>query len=397
MAHYEPGPSPVHSPLPVQPNAPERSETLASGSSLATVATPVTIRDAHQKSYSHVVDWNEGGKRRRKFFHSYRSAELWSQKKSRALGAVPRDAPLASPDELLALIEARKVGVPLMEAIHHWRRTIGAAGDRTVADLITARLDAAKLDGLSAKHMASLELKLGRFRESCGHLRAASVTAEDLAALVYAEKSHGAQKHTRAILSSVFMHAIRMGWLQFNPAVALKPQRKLRSSAPPDIFTPESAHRWLSIIHSKAASCFPGWAIAMFAGLRRSEVERLDWSEVKLDRGHIEVTAQKSKTAARRIVTIEPNLLYMLAPYWQPEGRVFPLSPKRAEAWARKEYGSSPAKNSARHSFVSYHLALYGDLALTEMQAGHDRKVLFQHYRELVTQADAAGYFGIVV
>lgn len=52
-------------------------------------------------------------------------------------------------------------------------------------------------------------------------------------------------------------------------------------------------------------------------------------------------------------------------------------------------------KSIARHSLVSYHLALFGDLAATEMQAGHDREILFRHYRELVTPELAESYFSI--
>jgi hypothetical protein len=53
-------------------------------------------------------------------------------------------------------------------------------------------------------------------------------------------------------------------------------------------------------------------------------------------------------------------------------------------------------KNAMRHSFVSYHLALFEDVAKTELQAGHDRAVLFGHYRELVTQEEAEEYFTLV-
>jgi predicted DNA-binding protein len=52
-------------------------------------------------------------------------------------------------------------------------------------------------------------------------------------------------------------------------------------------------------------------------------------------------------------------------------------------------------ENALRHSFVSYHLALYGDVARTEMQAGHDRKVLFAHYRELVTKDAAEDFWAV--
>lgn len=77
------------------------------------------------------------------------------------------------------------------------------------------------------------------------------------------------------------------------------------------------------------------------------------------------------------------------------EGRVFPLSPKRAESWAAKAYGRPLPKNGARHSFVSYHLSLFENTELTALQAGHSREILFRHYRELATRDEAESYFTI--
>ena len=68
----------------------------------------------------------------------------------------------------------------------------------------------------------------------------------------------------------------------------------------------------------------PFWAIGAFAGLRRAEIERLTWSEVDFDADVIEVKASKSKTASRRLVTIQPNLREWLAPYRTRIGRVCP-------------------------------------------------------------------------
>ena len=51
--------------------------------------------------------------------------------------------------------------------------------------------------------------------------------------------------------------------------------------------------------------------------------------------------------------------------------------------------------NALRHCFVLYHLALYGDVTKTELQAGHDDKILFKHYRELVTKEDAHEFWSI--
>ena len=49
-------------------------------------------------------------------------------------------------------------------------------------------------------------------------------------------------------------------------------------------------------------SVVPMLAIGAFAGLRDAEIKRLDWNEVDLSRGHIEIKAAKAKSARRRIM-----------------------------------------------------------------------------------------------
>ena len=66
----------------------------------------------------------------------------------------------------------------------------------------------------------------------------------------------------------------------------------------------------------------PFLAIGAFAGLRHAEIQRLDWSEVRLDEGFIEVKASKAKTASRRLVPILDNLKQWLTPHRQTEGKV---------------------------------------------------------------------------
>ena len=74
-------------------------------------------------------------------------------------------------------------------------------------------------------------------------------------------------------------------------------------------------------------------AIGAFAGLRDAEIKRLDWSEIDLRRGFIEVTANKAKTARRRIIRIQPNLAQWLAPYGAMSGSVVPANARKS--WIR--------------------------------------------------------------
>jgi hypothetical protein len=51
--------------------------------------------------------------------------------------------------------------------------------------------------------------------------------------------------------------------------------------------------------------------------------------------------------------------------------------------------------NSMRHSFGSYHYALYGDSVATSRELGHKTgdDILFCHYRTLVSQEEAEKYW----
>ena len=53
-------------------------------------------------------------------------------------------------------------------------------------------------------------------------------------------------------------------------------------------------------------------------------------------------------------------------------------------------------ENALRHSFASYHLALFKNAADTALQLGHhDSRVTFSHYRELVKPKDAERYWNL--
>jgi integrase len=118
-------------------------------------------------------------------------------------------------------------------------------------------------------------------------------------------------------------------------------------------------------------------AIRLFAGLRRAEIERLDWSDIDPERGYIEVKAAKVKTAMRRLVTIEPNLAAWLSPLVCKSGPVCPPD-KPYRRFSRKAITAAGIEdwpfNALRHSFASYHLAHYQDAAKTAPAWTHRKR-----------------------
>ena len=140
------------------------------------------------------------------------------------------------------------------------------------------------------------------------------------------------------------------------------------------------------------------FALGAFTGLRSAELVRLEWDDVNLARGHIQVAKDKAKTATRRLVPIQPNLAMWLAPHRsKTKGRVFQASTRQI---GRSHRPKLPAyewpNNVLRHSYATYRLAQCQDAARVALEMGNSPQMLFRNYRELADEKDAADWFNIV-
>jgi integrase len=162
----------------------------------------------------------------------------------------------------------------------------------------------------------------------------------------------------------------------------------------PEIFAVDELRVLLDTANRDAPGVVPMLAIGAFAGLRDAEIKRLDWSEVDLARGHIEVKAAKAKSARRRIVPMHPNLSAWLRPYSEMKGRLVPFG---ARGRARKAAGLARwPKNGLRHSFASYRVAAINDAPRVAAELGHTTpQLLYSTYRELVLPEEAKRYWSI--
>lgn len=161
-----------------------------------------------------------------------------------------------------------------------------------------------------------------------------------------------------------------------------------------EIFTPQEVAKLLEV----SKPCMrPYLALGAFAGIRSAELERLDWGDVKFDRNVIEIKPKKSKTRSRRLAPMTENLRAWLQPHCRPEGPIAPFANMWKQLMWLSEAAGIPWKhNGLRHSFVSYRLAQTRNENEVALEAGNSPRMIFQHYRELVTQEDAKRYFGIM-
>jgi integrase len=194
------------------------------------------------------------------------------------------------------------------------------------------------------------------------------------------------------VRSVLFSYAASRGYVGENPIA--KTTKARVTDKPVEVLTPKQTRH---LLNSATSDILPYFAIAAFAGLRSAELGRLDWSEIHLDRNFIEVSAAKSKTASRRLVTILPNLKAWLARLARKQGPILPPNPRVKIEAARKRAGIKRwPQNGLRHSFASYHLQFYADAPALALQIGHTTTaMLFAHYREVVSPEAAAAYWMI--
>jgi integrase len=196
------------------------------------------------------------------------------------------------------------------------------------------------------------------------------------------------------VLVVAFNFAHLRGYCVANPAAKSAKAKVIDAAA--GILTVDELSRLLA---NTPEELVPYVAIGAFAGLRRAELERLDWKEIDLTEGLIEITANKAKSARRRFVTIQPNLSLWLTPHMQLSGPVTPAGYAKHFERARAAAGIRNWPNNAlRHSFASYYLAHFKKAGAAELalEMGHtNTNLVFQHYRQLVKPNEAKRYWAL--
>jgi integrase len=271
----------------------------------------------------------------------------------------------------------------------------------TAAELVDELLKVKEADGASERYVSDLRSRLGQFSDSFDGKPVAEITSPQVDEWLryLSDKKTGkrlapvTRNNFRRVLIVAFNFARERGYCAGNPAEKSAKAKVVDSAV--GILTVEQTAR---LLESAAPDLVPYIAIGAFAGLRRAELERLDWKEIDLQSRLIEVTATKAKSARRRFVRIQPNLAKWLQPHAQLSGTVTPPNYRELLDAGREAAGIEQwPQNALRHSFASYHLAKFNDAAALALELGHtNSNLVFQHYRQLVKPKQAERYWKIV-
>lgn len=374
----------------------------------------VNFRKIEHPRYTYLVSYSQGrdeqnkAVRRKTYFESRQAAQEFAAKKRTELTNEGNRAGEITDAERRAVLKFREAAremtglpdVPTLErAVEFYARHLRSSTKRaTVRQIVSELLITKERAGRSGRHLDNLRVRLARFSSSFGDRDAREISPEEINDWLYSLRlSPTSLDNFRRVLLNLFNFAVKRRFRDDNP-VTLTEKPKL-AATPPGILTPGEMRRLFAAAQVKAPSLLPMIAIGGFAGLRAAEITRLDWKELRLDAGVVEVTADKSKTASRRLVTISANLAAWLQLHTPRAGPVMPPNARKLFDAVRAIAGllENWPDNGLRHSFASYHLARGQDAAKTAFELGHtSAAIVHRHYKELVLAADASQWWSIM-
>jgi len=356
-----------------------------------------------------------GGKRKRLFFKNKEAAEteqarLWKQQNES--GAIWVGLSGDERNLMIALLgDARQQGVNLREAFDFF------VANRSKANPINYELGESwdafyaekKASSLSVKTLYFYKSIIDRFVEGRESVPLVSINRDVCMAWL---KRDGWKERTfnnyLTGLKVFFNWCVDVGRLDKSPVEKInkiKERNMADFDTPPKILTVEQCQALLDAAMRTDKGMIPYVALGLFAGLRpEREARMLEWADMV--NGFIRVKGPHVKSRKRRYVPINDTLAAWLKmggdlPVPNKVKRFLDVRLASGIVWKDEEgklmgWKTERMSDCLRHTFASNFLALYG-VEKTIAAMGHvNHDMLFNHYRELVTEADAKRFWAIL-
>jgi len=396
------------------------------------VFVKIYSRRKQDRTYFQLSDYSEG-RRRLRSFASLKKAKKEATNVAKKISLGEAAALSLTNKDRAAYVRARQnlrpTGVPLEIATLHYAeafkilggdklieaakffasRGMGKLARKTVQDVVKEFLAAKRQRsksteesrGLSNRYIQDLKYRCNKFAGRF-HCQISSITAPQIEDFFRGLKlSARSYINFRRVVNSLFEFAKRRGYLAKDHDEMSRVEKiSDHGIGSISVYTPQEMAR---LLRAADQDFLPVLAIGGFAGLRSSELERVNWSDVDLGRRIIVIRgARKRGTPSRRIVPITDNLASWLSPYAKMEGKVWPhghddFYDVQQETAAATATGDAPALkwkvNALRHSFISYRVADVQNVNQVALESGNSATVIFAHYKELVSPAVAKLWF----
>jgi integrase len=260
----------------------------------------------------------------------------------------------------------------------------------------------AETDGKSDLRLKQLANVLDRFADNFNqevHTLTTKLIAEYLTAMKLAERT---RRNHRDVIGFFNRWLVLRGYLakgtDWLEGVQNYSARKLGQIS---TYTADEMQRLVAAADDRI---LPMIVIGGFAGLRHAEIARLEWQDIDLEEGFIEVKAENAKTDTRRIVPLKPNLKAFLEKVENKKGKVVTLVNTTKQllktaadtADVKNEIEALEWKHNAlRHTYISARVAESGDVPRVADEAGNSPQVIRTNYLKRMRPAAAAEWFSL--
>ncbi len=364
----------------------------------------VTIRPVKVRGEARwCVDVQTPIKRTRSFYLSKRSAEsaaVDARKEIAELGVGWAELSARDRQELTQVHrEATAAGVSVAQVWQEWQqgRRAEVPGRVSLAKAISETVAAKLRAKRRVRYVDELETYLRAFAAGREGVAVGSITPQDVERWL---QERGGVAATRASnlgrLSALFGYCERMGYVRVN--VCRRVERPTIEAKPPQILSVAQCGLLLETVRREMPRGLAWFSLALLAGIRPEECDRLGWEAVDLKQGVVTVAAAASKVRQRRLVHLLPNAVAWLEEA-QEVGSVMPLAMVTRRRYLRAlrpvlRFTTWP-QDILRHTAASYWIAHRQDAGAVAHELGNSAGVLLRVYRELVTRQEAEAWVNL--
>ena len=192
----------------------------------------------------------------------------------------------------------------------------------------------------------------------------------------------------RVILSSVFSYGIRQEWADSNPVTRIEVPSVQEKPIEP--LTPKEVEKL------QATASRPEFrdmrfslSLMLYGGIRPTEVSRLQAGDINWEEGHVIIRPRASKTGGGRAVPLRGVRGI------RKHERFIPRNWKRRWQALRRAAGFRHwVPDVCRHTFATYHAAMFRNLPELQLEMGHrDTSLLRSRYMVPARRKDAASFW----
>lgn len=311
-------------------------------------------------------------------------------------------------EERLVLSELKRRcaerGVSLAESLDAGLRLLGDTSETqvTLSCAVDAFLADSRRRGLRPKTIAGYATALSKPLTLWGDVRLHGVSRDQILALILSSYTNEeSRRDLRGVLRNFFgwcAHPDR-GWCGREVIEGLKWRANVQDRPEIGILKATEARQFLGEVPDRLKA---GIALALFAGVRTAELQRMSRDAIAFDHRRVVVRAAWAKTRRARTLNDLPENLWEWLERYPPRGeRVIPMNYRnfrRSCMGARVAAGLGERwpHNAFRHSFASYGYWRGLEWCIDIMGHVGGFQTFQRRYKGMVSAAESGDYFSIL-